>query len=270
MVTRVLSLGAGVQSSTLLWMSLAGEIEPFDAVIFADTGWEPAAVYQHLANLKALTIASGIPFYEVSAGNIRNDALDPEKRFASMPAYILGPEGSKGMARRQCTTEYKLKPVLQKQRELAGLKPRQRSKEHLMDTIIGISWDETQRMRDAAYPWMRNVYPLIDLRMTRDDCLAWAQEHGYALPPRSACIGCPYKSNTEWRRLRDEAPDEWADAVAFDEAIRDGHGRTRGLMRGKVYLHAQRVPLAIVDLSTAEDRGQLGLFDDECLGMCGS
>ena len=44
----VLSFGAGVQSTTLLMMSLAGELPPLDAVVFADTGWEPRAVYAHL------------------------------------------------------------------------------------------------------------------------------------------------------------------------------------------------------------------------------
>jgi hypothetical protein len=34
-------------------------------------------------------------------------------------------------------------------------------------------------------------------------------------------------------------------------------------------MHAQRVPLEQVDLSTAEDRGQLSLFNNECEGMCG-
>ena len=37
---RVLSLGAGVQSSTLLLMACHGELE-LDAAIFADTQWEP-------------------------------------------------------------------------------------------------------------------------------------------------------------------------------------------------------------------------------------
>ncbi len=38
---RVLSLGAGVQSSTLLFKMLHGEIEPPDIAIFSDTGNEP-------------------------------------------------------------------------------------------------------------------------------------------------------------------------------------------------------------------------------------
>ncbi len=46
---RVLSLGAGVQSTTLALMAAHGEIGPMpDCAIFADTGWEPAAVYEHL------------------------------------------------------------------------------------------------------------------------------------------------------------------------------------------------------------------------------
>lgn len=45
---KILSLGAGVQSSTLALMCEAGEIEKPDYAIFADTGWEPRHVYQWL------------------------------------------------------------------------------------------------------------------------------------------------------------------------------------------------------------------------------
>jgi 3'-phosphoadenosine 5'-phosphosulfate sulfotransferase (PAPS reductase)/FAD synthetase len=48
---RVISLGAGVQSTTLLLLAHRGELPggPVDYAIFADTGWEPAGVYRHLA-----------------------------------------------------------------------------------------------------------------------------------------------------------------------------------------------------------------------------
>lgn len=43
---RVLSLGAGVQSTTLVLMAAHGVVGPMpDCAIFADTGWEPKAVY---------------------------------------------------------------------------------------------------------------------------------------------------------------------------------------------------------------------------------
>ncbi|MET7949072.1 tyrosine-type recombinase/integrase [Micromonospora sp. NPDC005324] len=105
---RYLSLGAGVQSSTLLLLAVRGEIPRFGAAVFADTGWEPAPVYAHLRRLQRLAAAAGIPIVRVSAGNIRHDALDPTHRFASMPLFTLGPAGERGMARRQwwviCTT----------------------------------------------------------------------------------------------------------------------------------------------------------------------
>ncbi len=41
----LLSLGAGVQSTTVLLLACEGEIPRFDVALFADTGWEPSAVY---------------------------------------------------------------------------------------------------------------------------------------------------------------------------------------------------------------------------------
>jgi hypothetical protein len=267
---RVLSLGAGVQSTTLLLMALHGEIEPLDAAIFADTGWEPKAVYEHLKYLQGICQEHDLPLHIVSKGNIRADALNHGHRFATMPIFIRNDDNSKGMARRQCTAEYKVAPVVKLQRELAGLQPRQRSKEHLLTSIIGISLDEYQRMRDAPFPWLHHEYPLVDMGITREQCLKWVAEKGYNKPPRSACIGCPYKQNSEWRLLKDEAPDEWADAVAFDYAIRGGYKREGARLDGQMFLHRSLIPLDEVDLSTPQERGIWGLFDDECQGMCGN
>ena len=60
-------------------------------------------------------------------------------------------------------------------------------------------------------------------------------------------------------------PESWADALEIDAAIRIP---VRG-QRGHQYMHASRVPLAQVDLSTAEDHGQIDAFNNECEGMCG-
>lgn len=47
---RVLSLGAGVQSTTLALMAAHGAVGPTpDCAVFADTGCEPRAVYRHLS-----------------------------------------------------------------------------------------------------------------------------------------------------------------------------------------------------------------------------
>ena len=60
---NLLSLDAGVQATTLLLMSLHGDLPALDGVIFADTGWEPAAVYAHLDTLQAACENAGQPFY---------------------------------------------------------------------------------------------------------------------------------------------------------------------------------------------------------------
>jgi hypothetical protein len=61
---RVLSLGADVQSTTLALMAGRGIISPMpDCGIFADTGWEPTAVYDHLAWLIAPNV---LPFLSTS------------------------------------------------------------------------------------------------------------------------------------------------------------------------------------------------------------
>jgi len=266
---RFLSLGAGVQSTTLLLMMLHDVIEPADHVIFADTGWEPKAVYEHLHRLKQLMSQANMPFHVVSIGNIRQDTLTPNKRVASMPLFMLSSEGKKGMVRRQCTKGYKIEPLLRKQRELVGLAKGERNKHHLATTIIGISFDESERMRDASFPWLRNDYPLIDRRMTRQDCVDWCLSHGYETPPRSACIGCPFKSDDEWRRLRQETPDEFADAVDFDRQLRNLNNPLSNAITSIPYLHRARIPLDQVDLRNASELGQDSLFDQECQGMCG-
>lgn len=258
---RILSLGAGVQSTTVALMANRGLLEPIDHAIFADTGWEPRAVYDHLGRLEEHL---DFPIHRVSAGNLRDDALT-EGRFVSMPVFIRKPDGDKAILRRQCTKEYKLTPIFAKVRELVGLEPRQRPQGHLADIILGISLDEAQRMRDPHYQWTRNDYPLVDRRLTRHDCNLWLTDNWPHPVPRSACIGCPYRSDHEWRQLRDEAPDEWQDAVDFDNQIRQ-HRRGLG---GDLYLHPTLVPLATADLTTPEDHGQGNLFGNECEGMCG-
>jgi len=264
---RVLSLGAGVQSTTLLLMMIHGEIPMADHVVFADTGWEPAKVYDHLNYLKTLMEEHQIPFHEVAKGNIRSDFLHGETRFASMPLFLKADDGKVGMIRRQCTTEYKIAPLLKKERELAGLVAGQRCKDHRITTVIGISYDEIQRMRDPAFSWIQNEYPLIDRQITRQDCLDWCADHGYALPPRSACIGCPFKSHEEWRLLKTD-PVAWADAVEFDAALRTNPAMLKRF-NGQAFLNRAMVPLDQVDLRTNDEKGIWSLFDQECEGMCG-
>jgi len=261
---RVLNLGAGVQSSTVSLMMAKGEIQPADIAIFADTQWEPREVYMWLQDLEE---ALPFPVRRVTAGNIRADALnesDARSRFASMPLFIDTGSDTGGRGRRQCTREYKIDPIQKAIRQELGVKT---LRGKTIEQVFGISWDEVRRMKDPTAKWERFDYPLIDRRMTRTDCLKRMNNHGYKEPPRSACIGCPFRSNTEWRHLKMTDPDAFLDAVAFDEAIRQP-GAFRNTHKGTPYLHRSMVPLDEVDFRNQEDRGQLS-WTDECEGMCG-
>lgn len=256
---RILSLGAGVQSTTLLQLCIEGEI-PCDAAIFADTGWEPRAVYDHLETLKPLAANAGIPVHVVSEGNIRDTQ---GRAFFNIPYFLVGENGEHGMSRRQCTQRSKIAPIRRKVREIMEATGHTIKERPAVIQYIGISWDEIQRMKPSDVRFIEHRWPLIDRKWSRNDCKTFLRDRGIDAP-RSACIGCPFHSDHEWRNLRDNAPDEFADAVRFEREVQASN---IGL-RGTPYLHAARVPLDEVDFSTKEDHGQLSM-DAECEGMCG-
>ena len=263
--TRMLSLGAGVQSTTVALLAVHGEIEKPAHAIFSDTGWEPQNVYNHLQWLTPILENAGIQVHIVKKGNLRQDTLTTGR--IKIPVHMKHEGAGSGMSMRQCTYDYKIAPIQRKQRELIGIAYKQRWKEEhgTIINLMGISVDEIQRAKTNPVKYIDNEFPLLDLRMKRTDCLAWLNKHGYSAP-RSACIGCPYHSNDEWRRIK-QNPTEWADAVQFDHALRTIQTK----MQSTMYLHPSCKPLDEVDLRTQEEQGQytLDLFDNECEGMCG-
>lgn len=247
---RVLSLGGGVQSTTLALMACEGVLE-FDAVLFADTGAEPAFVYRHLEWLAERLSQAKILFEVVRNGNLLQD-LERGSRFASIPAYVRNLQGEVAMLRRQCTEEYKLKPIRRWLRAhgACGKNP--------AIVALGISLDEAHRMRDSSVRYVVNWYPLIEMGMRRADCLRWLTERGYPIPPKSSCVCCPYHDTAYWRRLKQDHPEEFERACEVDEKI-----RTLSRVHGACYLHRSLKPLRFVDFG----EGQLEI-DFECGGYC--
>lgn len=283
MSISVLSLGAGIQSSTILLMSAKGELPKLDAAIFSDTGWEPKEVYDHLEWLKPIAKKAGIPLHVVSNGNIRDISVTGfadgkeglGQRYATMPLHILNDDNSEGIIRRQCTSEFKVVPIERFiKTEILGLKKRSRwPAQAVIDHWFGISTDEMIRIRTPKEKWKRNVYPLCNIPSgylpkgySRLGCVAWLERNYPNQPmPRSACIGCPYHDNRAWRDLRDRRPDEWQEAVEVDRKIR--HGKD---MRGQAFLHRSLKPLDEADLGDDKHQGILEGFKSECLGYCGN
>jgi len=254
---RVLSLGAGPQSGTLLLLAAQGKIRRFDAAIWADTGWQPAAVYEHFARLTQLGEDAGIPVRRVTGGDIRTDALDPGHRFASMPLWYRSQAGSDGAGRRQCVSEYKARPIKAAIRELLGFPPPARVRPGIFAELsVAITADETSRARQPGVRYLRYAYPLAELGWSTSDCVKYMLGHGFSQFPSASCLGCPLHGDRWWARLRDTSPAEWADVVAFDHAIRHGYPRITEQgqpLNGTYYLHESRQPLDQADIGDGED-----------------
>lgn len=266
---RVLSLGAGVQSSVLFLMSCLGELPKLDYAIFSDTGWERAVTYRHLEWLEKQSEKYGIPIIRVSAGNIRQDLTnnaDTTRGNGRMPFWVRNEKGEVGKLKRQCTHDYKIIPVERKIKELLGLKRTARwPTERVCEHWFGISVDEHKRMRFSGVLWKSHEYPLVfglPRAYSRHDCKLWCQARGFPIPPDSSCIGCSLHGAHAWRELTSE---EFKEACDFDTAI-----RRRPNCQGDLFVHRSGVPLVQIDLSTPEERGQ-GAWREGCdSGYCGT
>ena len=247
---KIISLGAGVQSTTLVLLAHHKEIEPPDYAVFADTGWEPKAVYKHLDWLESYL---NFPVVRVDAGNLKKNLLS--NLGGTVPPFFTS---NGGMGRRQCTHEYKIRPIQK------FCKPHA-SKNNPVISQIGISTDEWARMKPSRVQYIEHTWPLIDdLDMSRKDCMAWLEKKGYKVPPKSSCLGCPYHNDELWRDIKNNSPEEFEETCRVDDSIRN-----MPKFKYQQFMHRSLKPLRDVDFRTMEEQGQLNFFIDECEGMCG-
>lgn len=273
-----ISLGAGVQSSTMALMAAKGELPGSDRVqgcIFADTQDEPQSVYTWLDWLEKQL---PWPLYKVTNGKISSDSLltkigkeGQAYQKTTLPVYTLDDAGvSSKISHRSCTVDYKIMPIMKKLRQLMKVKRGQKTP--VVVQWIGISLDEMQRMKPSRERWAVCEWPLVAGRMTRRHCLEWMEKNGYPTPPRSSCVFCPFHRNTEWRRLQTEEPEAFQAAVEFEKKLQKIKLESSKL-RATPFLHKSCKPLETIDFRSDVERGQNLLFDDswndECEGMCG-
>jgi hypothetical protein len=257
---------------------------PIQAAIFADTGAEPKAVYTHLEWL-VKEIGDAFPVYIRQKSNIIEDLTPGQnstgQKFASAPFFTLNDDGSKGITRRQCTSEYKVGVVDRSiRRDVLGLEPRKHiPKDVAIFQYIGMSAEEGKRVvrvraRFASDLFATPVFPLFEKWMTRADCEQWLKDYGVPHEtPRSACTFCPYRSDKEWIKMRDEAPEDFAQAVWLDSKIRQPGLVLNRKFKSNRFVHRSCVPLGEVEFRPkhcADPQSTLPGLADECDGMCGT
>lgn len=260
---HIISLGAGVQSSTMALMAAKGEITPMpDCAIFADTQDEPKSVYVWLDWLEKQL---PFPIHRVTKGslskavtNIRTAKSGNHYPETALPEFLINEQGKSSILKRGCTFDFKIEVIRRKVKEVIG-------KGNKCTQWIGISIDEADRMKDSQDNRIINYYPLVyDKRMNRNDCLNWMLKNGYPKPPRSACVFCPFHSDKEWLRLKTEEPEDFQKAVEFEIKYQEAMKKVTSF-RAVPFLHRSCKPLSSLEFGANE----ADLFTNECEGMCG-
>ena len=149
---KFIAFGAGQCSSVLPFI-----LDDYDLIIFADTGWEHDLTYSWCRVVR--------DFF-------------PDKFIwinTNMPNIKTHPP--------ICTKEYKILPIRRYLRDI-GVKKAIK--------YLGYTYDEKNRIKENDIKWIKNKYPLIELKMSRKDCQKWLLDNIGFVPIRSGCTICKF------------------------------------------------------------------------------
>lgn len=174
--TKILSFGAGVNSTAILVLHANGKYS-VNAVVFADTYGEHPETYEHISKtVIPLCETVGLPFHQVSRGDLYEEYwsknIIPYRRF------------------RSCTDKFKMRPI------------RKFVKQHYGEDVtyvLGIDYGE--RHRAEKHVGGNFEFPLIDMRLAREDCKRIIKDFGMKVPVKSGCFFCPFTNKEGWKKL---------------------------------------------------------------------
>jgi hypothetical protein len=238
--TQVFSNGGGTQSTAVVALIVQGKLPHPDYVVTADTGREKTATWEYMEAVHRPALAAlGIPLVIVPHSYSRHDMT--KSGHTLMPMYTTQNGAKPSKLPAFCSNEWKQRPVRRWLREQGVT---------ACDQWMGISIDESDRMKVSDKKWIANTYPLIDQGMSRDGCYALVREMGWPDPPKSSCYMCPHMGDAQWRDLRKHYPADYQMAVQVKQEIRqtDAHA----------FLHRSAVPLGLIDWDA-----QRGLFEED-------
>ncbi|MCK5347511.1 MAG: hypothetical protein KAR20_29080, partial [Candidatus Heimdallarchaeota archaeon] len=177
---KILSLGWGIQSWTIAAMVALEELPLIDFVIHSDTTWELERTYLFANKWTTWLEERGVKVVTVASEATRGIVKD-EWAGTFIPAFTIGPDGSRGQLRRQCTGRWKITPM---RRYISDyLKDREIKKtKGIVEQWLGITVDEFHRAKDSDVQYIKHKFPLIDKKMTRFDCIEWLKKNNLPNP----------------------------------------------------------------------------------------
>ena len=191
---HVLSFGCGVNTVALM-VHLVNERMPFDEAVFADTGGELPETYEYL---KIASDYMRLHGKKLTVVRSKNGTLHETcARRKVVPSQVW----------RWSTRDYKITPIHAYYRSLGV---------HVNE-YMGIAYDEITRMKRSAEPYITTLFPLIDAKMTRADCVNLIEKEGLPVPPKSGCYFCPFNNLERWRALARVHPELYRKAMLLEE-----------------------------------------------------
>lgn len=222
------SLGWGVQSFVLAAMSALGELPRIDVAIHSDTQHERASTYAFAVQWMPWLEERGVKVVTVTNTLRGGTEVVIGGNETPIPARTLN-NGSEGRMHRQCTNTWKIQPIRRYLQEHRNGQP--------VELWLGISKDEFQRAKDADVAYITHRFPLLELGMSRADCLAWLAARNLPAPSKSSCVFCPFLNKRAWEEMKRQGGADWQHAVEVDAAIRDVR------LPGQLFVHPKLLPL---------------------------
>jgi hypothetical protein len=247
-MTHIFSCGGGVQSTACLVLAAQGAI-PYRTFVFANVGdqsEDPRTIRYIAEVLKPYAAEHGIAWVDLQRQRRDGTAVDLYQELLrpirSIDIPVRMSNGAPG--NRNCTVHFKIKPIAKWIRK------------HAPGGTLGkgISTDEPHRAtpsrEDDGYT---SAYPLIELGLSRSDCLRLVREAGLPQPPKSSCWFCPYKTTDQWITMRQERPDLFERVIQLEEML---NAKRATIGKDQVFISGRCKPLSVAIPD------QLGLFPE--------
>lgn len=257
---KILSCGAGMQSTALALMSCANKlieenragdfnckytqgVPIYDAVIFCDLGLEPSWVLSQVNFIKNACEWAGISFY-ILESNLYEDYINNfgEKRVVSVPFWTVDENGKKGKMMRNCTLDYKINMIQKFIRwEILGYKKGAHTKPEDIkahEMHIGFSKEEERRCSENPHKMFVNKFPLCDLGLVRADNYAYIKDVWGLDSKASACCFCPFHTNYFFKHIKKHNKPEYEQTLVFDQLLEDQQPNTK--INSKLFISRSR------------------------------
>jgi 3'-phosphoadenosine 5'-phosphosulfate sulfotransferase (PAPS reductase)/FAD synthetase len=191
----VLSYGGGI-NTTALMILLVRKRMPFDEAVFADTGGELPETYKNVKVARRYLKRHGIPLRVVRSKN--GTLFETCKKRRVIPSQLW----------RWSTRDYKITPIHAYYRSLNSN----------IHEYLGIAYDEIERIKPSFAPNVTSSFPLVDEKMTREDCVRMIREAGLPVPPKSGCYFCPFNSEDRWKYIWQNHRELYSKAMGLEES----------------------------------------------------